>query len=95
MIDTQSSSDFVNEDGNDNSTPGICGLNKNNDNLLLIELEAEDVCVGSHREIRRIDTGDIKDNNVDDTKIFCGSKEHLKRCVCVTRALGREVRLTY
>ena len=29
---SQSSSDSVNEDGNDNSTPGICRLNKNNGN---------------------------------------------------------------
>ncbi len=69
LIDSQLSSDFVNEDGNDNSTPGICGLNKNNDKLL-IEVEAEDVCVGSCRENRRIDIGNNKDNNEDDTDIL-------------------------
>ncbi len=30
LIDSQSSSDAVNEDGIDNSTPSICGLNKDN-----------------------------------------------------------------
>jgi hypothetical protein len=41
LIDSQSSSDFANEDGNDNNALGICGLNKNN-NKLLIKVEAED-----------------------------------------------------
>ncbi len=56
------------------STSGICGLNKNN-NKLLIEVEAEDVCVGSHRENRCIDIDNDKDNNKDDTKILWRSKE--------------------
>ncbi len=30
LIDSGSSSDAANEDGNDNSTPGICRLDKNN-----------------------------------------------------------------
>ena len=51
MIDSQLSSDFVNEEeGNGNSTPSICRLYKDNDNLLLIEVEADDVYVGPHRE---------------------------------------------
>jgi hypothetical protein len=33
LIDSQSSSDAVNEDGNDNSTIGIHGLNKNDDKI--------------------------------------------------------------
>ncbi len=68
-MDSQMSSDAVNEGGNGNSTPGICGLNKNN-NKLLIKVEAENVCVGSHRENRRINIGDNKDKNKDNTKIL-------------------------
>ncbi len=56
-MDSQLKSDAVNEDGNDNSTPGIHGLNKNNDKLL-IKMEAEDVCVGSHEENRCINIDD-------------------------------------
>ena len=37
LIDFQLSSDFVNEDGNDNSTLSLHRLNNNNDNLKLIE----------------------------------------------------------
>ena len=44
LIDSRSSSDTANVDGNDNSRPRICGLNKNN-NKILIEVEAEDACV--------------------------------------------------
>ena len=69
MIDSQLSSDFVNEDSNDNSTHGIHGLNKNNDKLL-IEVSAEDVCVESCREYRCIDIGKNEDNNEDNTKIL-------------------------
>lgn len=69
MIDHQLSLDFVNEADNDNSTPGIHGLNKNNDKLLL-EVEAEDVCVKSHIENWRINVGGNKDNNEDDTMIL-------------------------
>jgi len=69
LIDSQLSSDFVNEDSNDNSTPGIHGLNKNNDKLL-IEVSAEDVCVESCREYRHIEIGKNEDNNEDDTKIL-------------------------
>ncbi len=69
LMDSQLSSDAVNEDGNDNSTPGIHGLNKTNDKLL-IEVEAEDVCKGSHRENRRINVSNDKDKNKDDTKIL-------------------------
>ena len=69
MNDHQLSLDFVNEADNDNSTPGIHGLNKNN-NKLLLEVEAEDVCVGSCRENRCIDIGNNKDNNEDDTMIL-------------------------
>ena len=58
-----------NEDGNANSTPDIRGLNKNNVKLS-IEVEAEDVCMGSHRENRQINSGDDEDNNEDDTKIL-------------------------
>ncbi len=58
------SSNFVNEDGNDNSTPTIRRLNING-NLLLIEVEAEDVCMGSCRENRRIDIGADKVNKED------------------------------
>jgi hypothetical protein len=36
----------------------------------LIEVEAEDVCVGSHRENRRIDIDGNEDNNEDNTKIL-------------------------
>ena len=58
LIDSQLSSDAVNhEDGNNNRTPGIRGLKMNNDKIL-IEVEAENVCVGSHRENRRIVVGD-------------------------------------
>ncbi len=74
MIDSQSSSDAVNGDGNDNSTPGICRLNKNNDKPL-IEVEAEDICVWSHRENRHINIDNDKDNNEDNTKILLRSKE--------------------
>jgi hypothetical protein len=49
LIDSQSSSGAVNEDGNNNSTPGIRGLNKNNSKIL-IEEKAEDECVGSQRK---------------------------------------------
>ncbi len=66
---SQLSSGTVNEDSNDNSTLVIHGLNKNNDKLL-IEVEAEDVCVGSHGENRRINIGDDKDKNKDGTKIL-------------------------
>jgi hypothetical protein len=68
-MDSQSSSDAVNDNGNDNSTHGICGLNKNNDKLL-IEVEAEDVCVGSHRENRRINIGNNEDKNKNGTNIL-------------------------
>ncbi len=73
-MDFQSSSDAVNKDGNDsnsnnNSIPGIRGLNKNNDKLL-IGVEAEDVCVGSQGENRCITIGDDEDKNKDDTKIL-------------------------
>ena len=44
LIDSQLSSDALNEDDHDNSTPCIYGLNKNNDKLL-IEVEAENVCI--------------------------------------------------
>jgi hypothetical protein len=47
-IDSRLSSDAANEDDNGNSTSGIGGLNEN-DEKLLIEVEAEDVCVGSPR----------------------------------------------
>ena len=47
-IDSRSSPDAANEDDNGNSTSGIGGLNEN-DEKLLIEVEAEDVCVGSPR----------------------------------------------
>ncbi len=57
LIDSQSSSDAFNGEGNDNNTSRICGLNKNN-NKLLIEVEAEDVCMGSHKENRRINIDD-------------------------------------
>jgi hypothetical protein len=69
LINYQLSSDAVNEDGNDNSTPGIYRLNKNNDKLL-IEVEAEDVCMGSHGENSCINIGDDKDKNKDNTKIL-------------------------
>jgi hypothetical protein len=69
LVDSQSSSDTVNEDSNDNSSLSICGLNKNNKKLL-IEVEAEDVCMGSHRENRRINIDNNKDNNEDNTKIL-------------------------
>jgi hypothetical protein len=54
---------------NENSTPGIRGLNKN-DNKILIEEEAEDACVGSPREIRRIGISNDEDNNKNNTKIL-------------------------
>ena len=54
---------------NENSTPGIRGLNKN-DNKILIEEEAEDACVGSPREIRCIGIGNDEDNNKNNTKIL-------------------------
>ncbi len=69
LMDIQLSSNAVNEDGNDNSTSGICGLNKNNDKLL-IEVEVEDVCVRSHGENRHINIGNNKDKNEDNTKIL-------------------------
>ena len=69
LIDSQLSSGAVNEDGNDNSTPCICGLSKNNDKLL-IEVEAEDVCMGYHRENRHIEIDEDKDNNEDNSKIL-------------------------
>ncbi len=68
-MDSQSSSDAVNEVSKDNSTPGIHGLNKNSDKLL-IEEEAEDVCVGSHVGNRCINNGNNKDKNKDNTKIL-------------------------
>jgi len=60
------SNNAVNEDGNNNSTPGIHGLNKNN-NIILIEEEAEDACVGSPRENRQIDIDNDEGDNKDDT----------------------------
>jgi hypothetical protein len=54
---------------NENSTPGIRGLNKN-DKKILIEEEAEDACVGSPREIRCIGIGNDEDNNKNNTKIL-------------------------
>jgi hypothetical protein len=69
LIDSQLSSDTVNGDGNDNSTSSNCGLNKNNDKLL-IEMEVEDVCVRSHRQNWRINIDNDEDNNEDDTKIL-------------------------
>ncbi len=68
-MDFQSSSDADNEDGNDNSTPSIHGLNKNNGKLL-IEVEAEDVCLGSHGENGRINIDNDEDKNEDNTKIL-------------------------
>ncbi len=68
LIDSQSSSDAVNEDGIDNSTPSIWGLNKNNKKLL-IKVEAEDVCV-DRRENRHIGIDEDEDSNEDDTKIL-------------------------
>ncbi len=35
LIDSRSSSDTADEDGNDNSRPRICGLNKNNNKILI------------------------------------------------------------
>ena len=80
LIDSQSSSDAVNEDGNENSTPGIHELHKNNDKRILIAVEGEDVCVGSPRENRRINIGDNEDNNKDDTMILLRIQgAHLRR----------------
>jgi hypothetical protein len=53
LIDSQSSADAVNEDCTYNSTSGIRRLNKN-DIKILIEEEAENACVGSPKENRRI-----------------------------------------
>ncbi len=69
LMDSQLSSDSVDEDGNVNSTPGIHVLNKSKDKLL-IEVEAEDVCVGSHGENRLIGIGNNEDKNKDNTKIL-------------------------
>ncbi len=62
LMGSQLYSDAVNEDGNDNSTSGIHRLNKNNGKLL-IEVEAEDVCMGSHGKNRRINIGGNEDKN--------------------------------
>jgi len=69
LIDSQSSSDAVNEYCTNNIISGICGLNKNN-NEILSEEEAEDGSVGSPRENRRTDFGNNKDDNEDNTKIL-------------------------
>jgi hypothetical protein len=54
LIDSRLSSDAVNEDCTYNSTPGISGLNKN-DNKIMIEEEAENAFGGSPRENERIE----------------------------------------
>jgi hypothetical protein len=63
LINFQSSLDNVDGDGNNNDiAPGIHGLNNNSE--ILIEEEAEDVCVVSPKEnSRRIDIGKDHNNN--------------------------------
>ncbi len=52
LIDSQLSSDAGNEDGNNNSTPGIHG--PTNDNNILIEEKAVDACLGLSSKNRLI-----------------------------------------
>ncbi len=62
------SSDADDEDGNNNSTPGIHG--PINDNKVLIEEKAVDACLGLSRKNRLIFISNVKDNNEDNSKIF-------------------------
>jgi hypothetical protein len=67
LIDSHSSSDAGNEDGNNNSTPGIHG-HTNNDKIL-IEEKAVDACLGLSRKNRLIFISNVKDDNEDNSKI--------------------------
>ncbi len=68
MIESQLSSDAGDEDGNNNSTPGIHG--PNNNDKILIEEKAADVRLGFSRKNRLIFIYDNKDNNEDNSKKF-------------------------
>jgi hypothetical protein len=61
LIDSQSSSDAGNEDCNNNSTPGI--HEPTNDDKILIEEKAVDVCLGLSSKNRLIFISNVKDNN--------------------------------
>ncbi len=61
LIDSQSSPDAGNEDGNNNSTPGIHG--PTNDNKILIEEKAVDACLGLSSKNRLIFISNNKDDN--------------------------------
>ncbi len=62
------SSDAGDEDGNNNSTPGIHGPTTNN--KILIEEKAVDACLGLSRKNRLIFTSNIKNDNEDNSKVF-------------------------
>ncbi len=68
LIDSQSSSDAGNKDGNNNSTPCIHG--PTNDDKILIEEKAVDACLGLSSKNRLIFISKIKDNNEDNKGIF-------------------------
>jgi hypothetical protein len=68
LIDSQLSSDAGKEDGNNSSTPGICGPTKNN--KMLIEEKAVDTCLGLSRKNKLIFISDDKDNKEENSKIF-------------------------
>ncbi len=67
-IDSQLSLDAGNEDGNNNSAPGI--HRPTNEDKILIKGKAVDACLGLSRKNRLIFIYDDKDNNEDNSKIF-------------------------
>jgi hypothetical protein len=77
LIDSQSSSDAGDEDGNSNSTPGIHG--PTNNSKILIEEKAVDACLGLSSKNRLIFNSKVKDNNEDNSKIFVSQGANLRR----------------